>query len=66
MSFVKADGSGPGWRVGLIGVGVADNGHPYPYREVGDPDGPRRRVRTGDTGSGDPAFRVTLRVGGAL
>ena len=50
----------------MIGVGVADNGHPYPYREVGDPDGPRRRVRTGDTGSGDPAFRVTLRVGGAL
>ena len=39
MSFVKAAGSGPGWRVGLIGVGVADNGHPYPYREVGDPDG---------------------------
>ena len=36
------------------------------YREVGGPDGPRRRVRSGDAGSGDPAFRVTLRVGGAL
>ncbi len=39
MSFVKADGSGPGWRVGLIGVGVADSGHHYPYREVGGPEG---------------------------
>ena len=37
-----------------------------PYREVGCPGGPRRRVRVGDAGSGDPAFRVTLRVGGAL
>ena len=37
-----------------------------PYREVGGPGGPRRRVRLGDAGSGDPAFRVTLRVGGAL
>ena len=37
-----------------------------PYREVGGPDGPRRRVRAGDAGSGDPAYRVTLRVGGAL
>ena len=53
MSFVKAAGSGPGWRVGLIGVGVADNSHPYPYREAGDPDGPRGRVRAGDAGSGD-------------
>ena len=45
---------------------MADNGHPYPYREVGGPKGPRRRLRAGDAGSGDPAFRVTLRVGGAL
>ena len=57
MSLVKADGSGPGWRVGLIGVGVADNGHPYPYREVGGPEGPRRRVRTGDAGSGDAGLQ---------
>jgi len=27
-----------------------------PYREVGGP-GPRRWVRAGDAGSGDPAFR---------
>ena len=57
MSFVKADGSGPGWRVGLIGVGVADNGHPYPYREVRDPEGPQRRVRSGDAGSGDAGLQ---------
>ena len=37
-----------------------------PYREVGGPGGPRRRVTAGDAGLGDPAFRVTLRVGGAL
>ena len=24
--------------------GVVGNGHPYPYREVGGPEGPRRRV----------------------
>ena len=45
---------------------MADNGHPYPYREEGGPEGPQRRVRSGDAWSGDPAFRVRLRVGGAL
>ena len=54
-------GALPGGRRGVCGPrGLV------PYREVGGPGGPRRRVRLGDAGSGDPAFRVTLRVGGAL
>ena len=28
-----------------------------PYRKVGDPEGPRRRVRTGDAGSGDAGLQ---------
>ena len=34
----------------------ADRKDSFPTWEVGGPDGPRRRVRARDAGSGDPAF----------
>ena len=45
-------GALPGGRRGRCGPRGLD-----PYREVGGPGGPRRRVRVGDAGSGDAGLQ---------
>ena len=58
--FESAEGGAAGSEIGALPGGRRGVCGPrglVPYREVGGPGGPRRRVRVGDAGSGDAGLQ---------